>query len=300
MKIINIVFYLPSKEKRENPYISEKTYERHKDFMSYFPKNVVFYVATHVSQYLWHDTFSPKFLCIENVWKENKNQEIKADLILWMIWGIDATNIYHNPIREICKDKKIIEILFPHLTFTSIVCDNYHEIKNNFSKIKWETKVLKPTLLSQWEWIFITPSIPKEEKLAWMYPYLIQEFMDTSIWFEWYTWIHDFRVVVINGMISGAFLRIAPSGVLQANVKLGATTIDFGEKNIPEYIQNIIEQVEIYCREKYPQRYYSIDIWVGKNKEIKIFELNSSPALSTPSIRKWLAEDIIKNILKLS
>jgi len=300
MKIYNIVFYLPSKEERSEPYISEKTYERHRDFMSYFPDNVTFYIATQKQHYIWEEYFIPHFINSQNTWLPHNGEKIEADLILWMTQNIDASRIYHNPIREICKDKRVIENLFPHHTFSSYECKSYWEVVQKFWKSWTQIQVLKPLFLSQWEGIFIGKKIPKEEHMQGMYPYLLQEFLDTSDGFEWYSGVHDFRIIIINGIITGAFLRIAPKDSLKANVKLGAAIIDIWVNNIPNYIQEVINEVEEYCKKEYPQRYYSIDFWVWKNKEVKIFELNSSPALSTQSIRKWLAQHIIKNILKIA
>lgn len=295
-----IVFYLPSAEPRSTPYIWEKTPKRHDDFISHFPDNVVFYLATHKSEYLGNDTFSPKYKREKNIWIEGIHKNIQPDLILGMTRRIECTKKYHNPIRDFCIDKTKIESVFPDISFSSYVCTSYEDIKENFWNIPTSKKVLKPAGWSQGKWIIISDERPEKKEITGEYPYLLQEFIDTSNGFEWYKGVHDFRTIIINGEITGAFLRVAPKWVLTANVCTGANIIDFWKDKIPPRVLAVIEKIEAYCSEKYPQRYYSIDVWIWHNNEVKVFELNASPALSTPSIRKYLALHIIKNILKLS
>jgi hypothetical protein len=299
MKTYTIIFYHPWKEERNTPYTSEKSASRHDDFIWYFPKNTQFYLSTFENQYKWNETFSPKYKRNNNNWEET-NETIYADLILWFTGRINAQNIYHNPIRELCINKTHIEKIFPQYTFSSQVCENYSDIVTYFDTIPSEIKVLKPYNWSQAIGIHITRKLPEKSEILWDYPYLLQEFIDTSHGFGEYPWIHDFRTIIINGEITGSFLRIAPKWVMTANVATWAEIVDFWIWNIPPNIEKIIQEIDTYCSEKYPQRYYSIDIGVWNNWEIKIFELNSSPMLSTSSIRKWLAQHIIKNILKIS
>lgn len=58
---------------------------------------------------------------------------------------IQCTKKYINPIRDLCKDKREIEKALPHLTITSISCNTYKDIVENFDKISTPKKVLKPS-----------------------------------------------------------------------------------------------------------------------------------------------------------
>jgi len=172
-------------------------------------------------------------------------------LTLWLSGRINTQKIYNNPIKEFCRDKTQIENIFPEYTFHSEICDSYTELVSKSQNIPSEIKVYKPCFWSQAKGIIISKDIPKERDLEWEYPYLIQEFVDTSNGFEWYSGIHDFRVIILNGKITGSFLRVAPEWVMTANVATGAEIIDFHWK-VPEYIQKVI-------------RYLQVKKWKGKN-----------------------------------
>lgn len=298
MKKINIILFFPNHPPHE-PYTYEKWRIRHDDLISYFPENVQFYLVKNETTYLWNDIFIPDYIRVWTDWEQYTWGEIYAHLILWPNKWQQFQNIYHNPIKDFCRDKRKIEAIFSEYTLTSYTCENYDEIQQNWRNIAWETKVLKPVFGSQWTWVIIWNALPHAEEITESYPYMLQEFIDTSRGFYRHTWIHDFRTILLNGKITWSFLRIAQEWVMTANVNTGASIIDYDIWNIPPEIEKVIWEVDAYLQPLYPERYYSIDIWVWKNWEIKIFELNSSPMLSTPSIRKWLAQHIIKNILKI-
>ena len=298
MKTYNIVFYIPGKERRDTPYSGEKSGPRHDMLISHFPKNVQFYLATFEDQYIGWDIFIPAFQRVWDAWEKYTGEKIEADLILGLSGRTESQKIYHNPIKDLCRDKTQIEPLFSPYTFQSHICESYQDIVEKSKSIPSQTKVYKPCFWSAAKGIIIRETIPSAEDLEWEYPYLIQEFIDTSAGFEWYPWIHDFRVIILNGKVTGSFLRVAPEGIMTANVATWAKIIDFHWK-VPQKIQKIIDIVEEYVAPLYPERYYSIDTCVGRNGEVKIFELNSNPMLSTPSIIQGLADHIIENILKI-
>ncbi len=298
MKRYNIVLYIPGRERRDTPYSGEKSAPRHTQLISHFPKSVTFYLATFEDQYISGESFHPAYIRVWETWELYNWEAIEADLTLWLSGRINTKKIYHNPIKEFCRDKTRIESIFPEYTLHSQICDSYEDVVSKFDNISSDVKVFKPCFWSQAEGIIMTSALPKKHELQWEYPYLIQEFINTSDGFEWYPGIHDFRVIILNGKITGSFLRVAPKWVMTANVATWAEIIDFHGK-VPEKIQKVIDTVESYTSKLYPDRYYSIDTCIGRNGEVKIFELNSNPMLSTPSIIKGLAQHIIKNILKI-
>ena len=299
MKKFNIILFIPAQERRNTPYSGDKSAARHDAFISYFPKNTRFYLATYEDQYIAEDIFLPDYIRVWYSWERYLGKQVHADLILWMSGRVESQKIYLNPIKDFCKNKTCIESIFPHATLHSHICHSYEEIIHCFHKISSCIKVYKPCFGSRAIGIVMSETLPKQEELVGEYPYLIQNFFDTSAGFEWHLWIHDFRVVILNGTITGSFLRIAPPWVMTANVATWASIIDF-EWKIPSSIKKIIGEVEVYISKLYPERYYSIDVWIWQNWEVKIFELNSNPMLSTPSIIEALAQHIIKNILKIS
>lgn len=299
MKQINIVLFFPN-HPPHSPYTNEKWKARHDDFISYFPINVQFYLVKDETKYCHDNTFIPNYVRVWSSWVKYTWNEIYADLILWPNKGQKFTNIYHNPIKELCRDKRKIEVLFPKYTLKSYTCESYVDVVKYWESISSKIKVLKPVFGSQWTWVIIWNALPHAEEITESYPYMLQEFIDTSRGFYRHTWIHDFRTILLNGKITWSFLRIAQEWVMTANVNTGARIIDYDIWNIPPEIEKVIWEVDAYLESLYPERYYSIDLWIWKNGEIKIFELNSSPMLSTQSIRKALALHIIKNILKIS
>ena len=89
----------------------------------------------------------------------------------------------------------------------------------------------------------MSDTLPDKDELIWEYPYLLQDFIDTSNRFEWYTWIHDFRVIILNGKITGSFLRVAPKWIMTTNVATWAEIIDF-KWDIPHIAQKLIDIVD--------------------------------------------------------
>ena len=294
-----IALHIPS-DTPEVPYVSEKWKIRHDDFISHFPSCVQFYLVKNPKNHLWANIFTPDFKRVNWKWVLC-NEEVYIDLVLGPNKNRTFTNIFPNPIKDFCRDKNLFHKAFPEFTINSILCKNYQDIQKSFESIRTKIKVLKPSNGSQGRGIIFSESLPDERDIEKEYfPYLLQDFFDTSHGCMWHKGIHDFRTIIIDGKVSGSFLRIAKPGIYTANVDAGAEIIDFWVWSIPPTIQRVIDNIDTQLAKEYPQRYYSIDVWIWKKWEVKVFELNSSPMLSTPLIRKNLAHYIIKNILKVS
>ena len=256
----------------------------------------VFLTQSKIS-HVWENTFIPQFIKKWDKW-ETHNKEVTADFVLGSYIPEAVTRKLFS-LKHIFIDKKKTENLFPEYIIKSIICENYSEIQESFPKISSTLKVLKPQFWTQWKWIFIQEKIPKEEEIEQkFYPYILQEFFDTSEGFGTYSWIHDFRVIILNGKIIGKVLRQPNDGWFISNTSQSGKIIDLENYVIPEKIQDIINDIDSYFGSISPERLYSIDfgIWVGG--EIKIFEMNGSPALSFPHITHKLWSYIIKKTLK--
>lgn len=212
----------------------------------------------------------------------------------------DVTKIF-NTIREITQDKTVLERIFPKYVIQSIICNNYEDIKQNFDSISTDLKVLKPIKWTRSKWIFIQDFLPSKNEIASdFYPYLLQEFLDTSRGFYGYPWIHDFRVILLWWKIIWKFLRQPEAWKYTANSFRRWWLIDLNNWEIPWEIQNIIDEIEVYCATEYKHRYYSIDFWIWKSWEIKIFEMNSAPWLTNDTIARNLWEYMYENFLKVT
>ena len=71
------------------------------------------------------------------------------------------------------------------------------------------------------------------------------------------------------------------------------------EEILPDDVREIVSQIDDFLVQKYPVRFYSIDFGRNTDGELKIFEVNSAPGLSTPFIAQSLGNYIRENILKI-
>lgn len=301
----NLVIFFPTDEKITSAfeYLRPSLEVRQMQMLSKIPQTKVdIYIVRNNKNFLWANKFLPQFQLIWTSWSSSVEKEVIFwDLVFGFNMPEDTTHRYPCNIGEITLDKSIIEEIFPDLTLKSIKCTNYKEILKNFTKIQSELKVLKPISESRGRWMHISKTIPKKEDLLdRYYPYLLQEFFDTSKWFyKLCKWLHDFRVIILNGEIIAQILREPEQNKLISNTDSGGSLTDIFNFVLPKEVLDIVRQVESYCS-RYEHRYYSIDMWVWQDWAIKIFELNSAPALSNEHIAHMLWDYTAKNILKVS
>lgn len=261
--------------------------------------NITTFLVRFEKNYLGGDIFLPDYVMKEWQWVEYNGGEIYSHLTLGTKIPKEVKNIFPS-LYKYMRDKYITEQLFPQYCIKSIICHNYWEIQENFQRIKTKFKVLKPYNESQGKGIIISQNIPHKTQLKErFYPYLLQEFFDTSKWFWGYRWYHDFRIIMLDGEIIAKILRQPKSWKLIANVAQDGVLRDMEQEEIPEEIEKIIFEVEAYFAKKQEHRYYSVDFWVNEKGTIKIFEMNSYPWLWTSKTAKCVWEYIINNILKI-
>ncbi len=300
----NLILYFPIKNNLKQittPYQDfEKVKNKQEALLLPLIWKVKIYMARGEKSHTWGNKFLPHFQQIDWKWSPYTGKEILGDLTLGFKIPKGVTNIF-DTIRDITLNKTILEKLFPKFFIPSIVCNNYEEILENSKRITSKIRVLKPQNGTRSQGIFIQEHIPEKEKIdICFYPYLLQEFFDTSWWFYSYPGLHDFRVILLNGEIIGKFLRQPEKWKYTANSFRKWKLINLKNFLIPKEMQEIIKQIESYCKKRYLHRYYSIDFWIGPNREIKIFEMNSAPGLTSPHIAKTLGNYIAKNILQVS
>jgi glutathione synthase/RimK-type ligase-like ATP-grasp enzyme len=275
---------------------------RENQMLQKIPQNKVdIFMVRDLKYFYWKNEFSPEYILVWDSWKIYKWEHIYWDLVYGFKMPQWVTHTFPSKISEITKDKTLIETLFPKYTFQSIICKTYEEIAENFDKITSNIKVLKPQFWAYGKWIFMSESLKdfshfSEEN----FPYLLQDFLDTSSWFyTMFSWIHDYRVIILNGEIVAQSVRQPKSGDYLSNVSEGWNIHDISDFKIPNEILEIIQSVDEYCK-KYEHRYYSIDMGRGRDRNIKIFEMNSAPWLTNNTISIELWNYIAKNILKVS
>lgn len=177
-------------------------------------------------------------------WVQIKWYNIEADLVLGFPIPIWVTAIFPS-IKDITLEKTYIETVFPDHTLHSLVCENYIDIEKNFWHIKTELKVLKPLRGTRGRGIFIQEYIPQKEELPELYyPYILQEFFDTSSGWESYPGYHDFRVVILNGKIIGQFLRQPKKGSYISNTHKRWAFYDMSIEPLPDDVSKIVTQID--------------------------------------------------------
>ena len=301
----NLIIFFPIDKKVRYPFefLNSQLEYWQMQMLSRIPQNQVnIFMIRNRENFFWENKFIPQFQLKWNIWSIYK----KDTIIYWdLVYGFnmpkDISHTYPCKISEITTDKNIIKKLFPSCTLNSYECKNYKDIKKYFWKIHTQLKVLKPKSQSRWKGIFIIENIPKADEInVDYYPYLVQEFFDTSWWFYQYcNGIYDFRIVILNGVIIWKILRTPVSWSYITNSHRWWKIIDLWDIKLPYKIQKIIDEIEKYCSQ-YEHRYYSIDMWVWTDGNIKVFELNSAPAFSNQYIAHKIWDYTAKNILQVT
>lgn len=129
------------------------------------------------------------------------------------------------------------------------------------------------------------------------YPYILQEFVDTSKGIEGISSsLHDLRIIAVNGKIIMAVLRTPPAGSLMANVALGGSIEEVPLAKIPTSIFKNIQKVFEKIESVHPGSFYSMDFGV-ENGQPYLFELNDRigfPRVSMPSADLMIEELVQK------
>lgn len=304
MKKKNLILFFPSQDEVNSAFdfLGEKMALREIQMIEEIPQEKVnIYMVRSRENFLEKNKFLPQFHLSWIKWeKYNQRTLIYADLVYGFNMGEWVTHTYPSNIKEITKDKRIIETLFPSITLSSIICNNYHEITTFFQKVPTHVKVLKPSSWTMWRDIYIWSELPSEDSINPIkYPYLLQEYHDTSWWFYGICkWLHDFRVVILWGEIIAKTLREPPKDSYISNTHQWWLLHNITDFSLPRELQEVIQIIDSYCQ-RFKHRYYSIDMGVGKNGEIKVFELNGAPGFGSEYAAREFWKYTTKNILKV-
>ncbi len=136
------------------------------------------------------------------------------------------------------------------------------------------------------------------------YPYILQEFVDTTRGIPGVTSsVHDLRFVSCNGKIILAALRVPAPGSLLANVAKGGSIEEIPLKKIPENIVEVVSQIHERVEGLYPKSCYSMDFGydVSRGKAF-LFELNDRIGFPRPGMSNayCFAEELALSILDFS
>ncbi|MFH0770941.1 MAG: hypothetical protein V1926_06245 [Candidatus Peregrinibacteria bacterium] len=194
-------------------------------------------------------------------------------------------------LETLCTDKAQTYALFPHLFPLTKTVHTKEEATAFLRLIPTAMAVAKPIDEEAGRGVFI---LPKKQILKAIpsYPYLLQEFIDTSAGIPGITEaIHDFRIIGIRGKPVVAYVRMAKPGSYLANVARGATMREVPLPTVPPEPMRIFEEVDA-ALQRFPDRLYSVDTGRDRSGVWKIIELNTKPGTSVmeqdPGTRRYL------------
>lgn len=184
-----------------------------------------------------------------------------------------------------CSNKEVTARMFPDLVPKTVIVHAAADMDSVLAQIPTEMVVAKPIDGAEGRGIFIEP---KEKILNHVteFPYLIQEFVDTSAGIPGITnGMHDFRMICINGDIVVSYIRTPAKGLLISNVSLGGLETEVLRDDIPEdalHMQKLVDEKLSH----FPRRVYSADLARDKTGVWKLIELNAKVGLSPLSAGK--------------
>ena len=177
---------------------------------------------------------------------------------------------------RITGDKWEIYNRFPELCAKTVYLES-DPTADQLAEIPTDRVVLKPLSESGGKGIHIVTNDPAAvAALGLDYPYLAQEFLDTSAGIPGICdGPHDLRLVTANGKLATAYFRRPPAGGLLANISLGGSAEDLTNDQVPADALAILEQVDASFR-GFPRRMYSVDVLYA-NGRAYLCELNDKP-----------------------
>ena len=209
------------------------------------------------------------------IYKNNKKDKLAERFKYKMAKEITLMN--HPILDEFCWDKRIIAEVFPEHNPKTFLVNTLRGLKIVLPEIKSKMVVIKPRYGTLGKEVIITEKTNLPEKID--KNTIVQEFIDTSKGIKRITkQTHDMRVIVANGKIDHAFIRIPKKGLLTANVSLGGKKIFIDKKLIPTRAIKVIKKVDDLFKKVYP-RLYSVDLMFNTKGKPYIVECNSQPMI---------------------
>jgi glutathione synthase/RimK-type ligase-like ATP-grasp enzyme len=194
--------------------------------------------------------------------------------------------LINNPLLdEFCWDKRIIAEIFPEYTPKTFLVNTKKGLKLVLPEIRSKKVVIKPRYGTLGKGVIITSkeNLPETiEKNT-----IVQEFVDTSDGIKGVTeGMHDMRLVMINGKIDHAHVRIPKKGSLTANIALGGKKVFIANRQIPIKAKKIAKKVDKLFKGFYP-RVFSVDFLFDTKGKPYIVECNSQPMIDKYAFGKY-------------
>lgn len=202
----------------------------------------------------------------------------------------DIPIVVNDPEFDVlCTDKWKTYELFPDMSPKTQLVNNKEELLEAAENMQTDQIVAKPFDGEEGHGVFIGP---KEEVVAQVeeFPYIVQEFIDTSGGIPGIVeGTHDFRFASISGKRVFSYARKPAPGDLRANMGQGGSMHFVTEEHIPQSVMDAFRYVDS-AFERFPHRFYSIDMGLDRNGEWKLIELNSKLSLPHMSWGEWVPD----------
>lgn len=215
------------------------------------------------------------------------NEDIKPDLVYnkghFIFRDDDSLPIMnHRELDGICLDKrKTFAAFSEHCPLTKEV-HSKEEALDFLEKVSTAFAVAKPIDGEEGKGVIIMRKNELADHIP-SYPYLMQEFVDTSGGVPGITdGMHDLRLTLINGDVGNSFLRIPAKGKMVSNLAQGGSKQEVPVDLIPSECLSLAATIDERFK-KYGKRVYSVDMGRDVSGKWFIIELNSQPGVTCRS-----------------
>lgn len=182
-------------------------------------------------------------------------------------------------LDRVCLDKNETYKLFRDACPRTEVASSAEEARSLSDAFPARMIVAKPVDGEEGKGVLIGP---KEDILPQIpsYPYLLQEFVDTSGGIPGIiNGMHDLRMTIIDGEICNSFLRIPAEGKFVSNLAQGGSKQEIHPAQLPKEATELAALVDAEFT-RFPHRIYSVDCGRDVSGKWYIIELNSQPGVT--------------------
>ena len=239
----------------------------------------------------WEKVYNKK---IDLCFYHGKTQDINREATR-IQKALNIPIINHMELEQVCDDKLLTYNIFPELLPKTFLVNDHYELHRVLHYVRTEMVVLKPRYGSYGRGVMILPK--NKLKNGILKDTIVQEFIDSSKGIFDIHSVHDLRVIIIDGKIDHAYIRIPKQGSLISNATRGGKKIFIENSQITSNIKRIIKKVDRHFQ-SYGARVYSVDLAIDKDNKPKVIELNSKPNTLFYEEALQTRERFYKNIFK--
>lgn len=218
---------------------------------------------------------------------------------------INKKVLNRRSFKILCNDKNKMYELLGDFMPKSFEIKNVQNFKTKVRQFNPDDlAVLKPARGLCGKGIIINKAknISREKLVKKYFPYVLQEFVDTSFGIKNITpGKHDLRIIIVDGKMVLAHVRTPKKGSYLANVAQGGKIKELPIQRIPKRVTETVREVQKIIDKKFNYPVYSIDFGISNGKPY-IFELNDQigfPSAKMKNYKKFI-DGLLVSLEKLS